>query len=152
MEPHTNFSVDLHVVDILRSRTGELQRAGVSKGEVFCVAFLFGVNGHTHAAVRLCDRVSDGDDGVWIGGHRHPSAAWIKTWCIVSTVSREVTFYTFYLFLFMLATDQCVKTVLQLFVYLGDIVIIFSSIALHYITSVKQTNMLKEVSLLICYL
>lgn len=141
MEPHTNFSVDLHVEDILRLRTGELQRAGVFKGEVSCAALLFGVNGHTHFAVRLRSRVSDDDDGVWIGGHRHRSAGWIKAQCIVRTVSREVTFHTFYLFLFVLSNrSTCENSTL-----------IICVIALHYITGVKQADILEEVSLLICY-
>lgn len=118
LEPHTNFSVDLHVEDILRSRTGELQRAGVFKSEVTCAALLFGVNGHTHTAVRLRDRISDDDDGVWIGGHRQRSAAWIKMWCIIRTVSREVTFYTFYSFLFMLSNrSTCENSTSIIFVF-----------------------------------
>lgn len=75
-EIHTNFSVDLHVEDILRLRTGKLY-GGVGRifqPEDFWVTYLFGFLVSTHAAVWLVGLPADGDDGFRIGGHGHHSA------------------------------------------------------------------------------
>lgn len=75
-DPPTNFSLDLHKVDVLRPRTGELHRGvgRIRQGQMPRAAFLFGPLVHTHAALRIFGQSIDHDDGVGIGDDQQHSS------------------------------------------------------------------------------
>lgn len=75
LDIYTNFSVDLHSENILRSRAGKLQGCLVIIDSEICwVTYLVGCIVLAHIAVWLICHSADDDDGVGIRGHRHRSA------------------------------------------------------------------------------